>query len=113
MEILKLDSLQNVDYFKTNSSFTSSNDNRLMFISEKDKQMYYKDKIILIAQKQEYIKELELATTPLTIIKDFTPLAIEENPKGKYIIWFGFWFGVGGYIFFLVKKNKKIIENLI
>jgi hypothetical protein len=84
-----------------------------MFISEKDKQMYYKDKIILLNQKQEYIKELELATTPLTIIKDFTPLAIEENPKGKYILWFGFWFGVGGYLTIIILANRKMIKKFM
>jgi hypothetical protein len=113
IEVLKLDSLQNVEYFKTNSSFTSSNDNRLMFISEKDKQMYYKDKIILLYQKQEYIKELELATKPLTIIKDFTPLAIEENPKRKYIVGFGLWFGAVGYLLFLILRFKERINNYI
>lgn len=112
-EVQKLDSLQNVDYFKTDSRYSTSNDNRLMFLSEKDKQMYYKDKMSLISRKQSYSKELELATKPLTIIKDFTPLAIEENPKGKYIIMFGFWFGVGGYfLLFILKFKQKISEFL-
>jgi hypothetical protein len=84
-----------------------------MFISEKDKQMYYKDKIILLYQKQEYIKELELATKPLTIIKDFTPLAIEENPKRKYIVGFGLWFGAVGYLLFLILRFKERINNYI
>lgn len=112
-EISKLDSLQNVDYFKSDLKYSTSNDSRLMFLSEKDKQMYYKDKMALINKKQEYTKEFELATKPLTIIKDFTPLAIEENPKGKYIVWFGFWFGIIAYILLLTLTYGKKIKQFI
>lgn len=113
IEINKLDSLQNVDYFNNKSSLSASNDNRLMFLSEKDKQLYYRDKLNLIEKKQEYIKELELATAPITIIKDFTQLAVAENPKGEYIIKFGFWFGMIGYIILLVFKYRKNVLELI
>jgi hypothetical protein len=112
-EILKLDSLQNVDYFKSNSKLSSTNDNRLMFLSEKDKPMYYIDKISLINQKQRYSKELDLATTPITVIKDFTQLSKEENPIGKYIILFGFWFGVGGYLLILIMAYLNKIKEFI
>lgn len=111
IEIDKLDSLQNVDYFSSNKRLESSTDNRLMFLSEKDKKMYYHDKLSLINRKQAYIKELELATAPITIIKDFTQLTLEENPKGGYIIKFGFWLGVIGYLVLLLIQYKGILSN--
>jgi hypothetical protein len=106
-EITKLDSLQNIDYFKNNNQLRTSNDSRLMFLSEKDKQLYYKDKMKLILKKQEYLKELEMATDPITIIKDFTQLSREENPRSGYIIKFGFWFCFLGYIFLLLFRYSK------
>lgn len=109
LEIAKLDSLQNVDYFKSDQRLESGRDSRLMFLSEKDKQMYYKDKVTLTRQKQNYLKELEMATEPLTVIKDFTALTMEENPKSGYIIKFGFWFGVMGFVILLFVKYKEII----
>lgn len=108
-EITKLDSLQNVDYFKRDANLSANSENRLMFVSENDKQMYYRDKMSLTRQKQKYIKELEMATAPLTIIKDFTPLTMEENPRGGYIIKFSFWFGVVGYLFTLLLNFKSYL----
>jgi hypothetical protein len=110
-EINKLDSLQNVDYFKNNTKLTTgSGEGSLMFLSEKDKQMYYKDKMVLIKQKQNYLKELELATTPITVIKDFTQLTVEENPRGNYILWFGLGLGLLCYIILMiVKYYQKIL----
>jgi hypothetical protein len=112
-EIGKLDSLQNVDYFMNNNRLESSSDNKLMFLSEKDKRMYYHDKLSLIQRKQSYEKELDLATAPITIIKDFTHLAVEENPRGEYVIKFGFWFGVVGYLILLAFLYKKQITEII
>jgi len=112
-EISKLDSLQNVDYFKNNNRLGTSNDNNFMLLSEKEKPMYYKDKMYLTHQKQYYLKELKMATAPLTIIKDFTPLTMEENPKGSYIIKFGFWFGVIGYLVLLLFNKRKNLNQFI
>jgi len=113
IEINKLDSLQNVDYFKNQSRLEQSKDSKVMFLSEKDKQLFYRDKMYLTTRKQEYIKELEMATAPLTIIKDFTPLTMEENPRRQYIIKFGFWFGVIGYFAFLILNFKSLFLRLL
>lgn len=112
-EIIKLDSLQNVDYFKTENRLDTSNERGLLFLSEKDKRMYYTDKLRLIELKQAYRKELELATAPITIIKDFTHLAVEENPRNTYIFKFGFWFGVLGYLFLLIIKYRKKLSQIL
>jgi hypothetical protein len=112
-EILKLDSLQNVNYFKDNSILSTNNDKGLLFLSEKDKQMFYKDKLILVKQKQQYIKELELSTLPLTVIKDFAQIVTEETPKSNYILKFGFFFGLFGFVLMVVISNKKQIATFI
>ncbi len=112
-EIIKIDSLQNVEYFSTNNELAASNESRLMFLSEKDKRMYYHDKFRLVKDKQRYEKELELATAPITIIKDFTHLAVEENPKSGYIIKFGLWFGILGYTILLASKYHKKLTLLL
>ncbi len=113
LEIAKLDSLQNVDYFKSDLDLKSKQQSSLMFLSEKDKQMFYKDKITLIRQKQSYQKELEMATAPLTVIKDFAALTLEENPKSGYIIKFGFWFGLIGYVLLLLMFYKAHISAFL
>jgi hypothetical protein len=112
-EISKLDSLQNVDYFTNNNRLNASNDSRLMFLSEKDKQLYYRDKMTLMRQKQSYNRELETATEPITVIKDFTQLSMEENPKGDYIVKYGFWFVLIGYLILLVLSQRSYITELL
>ncbi len=113
-EIAKLDSLQNVDYFQNYSQkFSQSKNSQLMFLSEKDKQMYYKDKAYLVNQKQTLEKELQLADAPLTIIKGFAELTTEENTKGGYLIRFGFWFGVAGFFVLMILKYQNEIKRFI
>lgn len=112
-EIVKLDSLQNIDYFKTDNRLSASNDNRLMFLSEKDKQLYYQDKMNLVRQKQYYERELEIATEPITVVKDFTQLSMEENPRGSYILKFVLTFSIIGYLLLLMLNYKHKITGVI
>lgn len=108
-EIEKLDSLQNFDYFSTGEGELSrSKESQLMILAEKDKQLYYRDKLYLTNKKQEYEKELELATDAITVIKDFTELAFEENPKSSYIIEYGaILMGLGYFGLLLIKFYRK------
>ncbi len=113
-EIAKLDSLQNVDYFQNNSrEFSRSTNSQLMFLSEKEKQMYYKDKADLVRKNQDLKKELQLAYAPLTVIKGFAELTTEENTKSGYLIKFGFWFGLVGFILLLILKQRNQIKKFI
>ena len=109
-EITKLDSLQNTDYFKS-SEKAKVQSGQVMFLAEKEPTMYYRDKLGLMNRKQEYQKELELATDAFTVIKDFTSLAVAENPRGKYIIRYGAIFFIFGYFFLLIMKFRKEILN--
>jgi len=109
-EIKKLDSLQNTDYFQKNRQVPVQQ-SQLMFLAEKEPTMYYRDKMNLMNRKLEYTKELELATDAFTVIKDFTSLAFEENPRGKYLMRYSFMFAVFGYVFLLLFRFRKTIRK--
>jgi hypothetical protein len=107
-EISKLDSLQDVEYFEDRGRIPVK-ESQMMFLSEKEQHMYYKDKLALLLKKQEYGKELDLATDAFTVIKDFTNLAVAENPRGKYIIRYSLLFLIIGYIIILGYRFKAIL----
>ena len=113
-EIMKLDSLQNFEYYTSPADRrTAARDGQLVFMNEKETQLYYQDKVALLSRKMQYQKSLELATTPITIIKDFSALDIEDNPPGNYIINGCFYTGLAGYLLFIfLVYRKKIIGYL-
>ena len=111
-EITKLDSLQNTDYFKKGGGIPVQR-SEMVFLAEKEPTMYYRDKLSLMNRKQEYQKELELATDAFTVIKDFTSLAVAENPRNKYIIKYVLILTFLGYIFLLLISKRKEILSFI
>jgi len=111
-EILKLDSLQNTEYFSGRAR-TPVRESQLMFLAQQEPQMYYKDIMTLVRQKQHYKKELELATDAFTVIKDFTSLAVAENPRNRYIIIYGLITFIAGYFFLLFYIYSKQILVLM
>ena len=111
-EIAKLDSLQNTDYFIKNNEIPAQR-SEMMFLAEKEPTMYYRDKLSLMFKKQQYQKELELATDAFTVIKDFTSLAVAENPRGKYLIRYGFISVFLGFCLLLILYNRKRIISFI
>jgi hypothetical protein len=112
IEIQKLDSLQNSDYFKKNIDLPVK-ETQMLFLSEKERRLYHGDKLNLLRNRQIYQKELELATDAFTVIKDFTSLAAAENPKSKYILQYMFIMVGLGYIITFVFHFRKSIFNYI
>ena len=113
-EINKLDSLQNVDYFnESNSRPFIKHESQLTFLAEKDKRMYYHDKIALVSSKQRYEKELALATEPITIIKDFSELERAENTKSGYLFRYFILLVFLGYTAMLIWYFKDVITSFI
>ena len=112
-EISKLDSLQDFEYYKNIEDGRFNREGQIVFLNEKTTQLYYLDKVSLLNARIGYQKSLELASDPITIIKDFAALQMEENPVTKYIIIYGFFGGLFGYIIlmFLVYR-KKVINYL-
>lgn len=108
IEIIKLDSLQNQEYFNENNSQpVPVQSGGYILYTEKDKRLYYQNKLGLIKSKQTLQKEYELIQGPITIIKNMSELAKEANPRGIMIIKFGFWFGVIGYFSLLIFNYKN------
>ncbi|MBN2349901.1 MAG: hypothetical protein JXJ22_13735 [Bacteroidales bacterium] len=111
-EINKLDSLQDVEYFQK-SKQPLIKDNQINLVSEKETQLYYRDKLALISKKQEYEKELELSTEPITVIKNFTALAVAENPMMKYVVKYGIYMLSLGLLLIILFDYRKIILSTI
>jgi hypothetical protein len=113
-EIRKLDSLQNFEYFKLPIERQGQSRNgQVVFMNEKQTQLYYHDKIALLDQKLEYQKSLELSTSPVTIIKDFPAVEIVENSYLKYIVLSIFFFCLAGYVLLLIISYWKKIKDYL
>lgn len=106
-EIDKIDSLQNLEYYRIYQKPLTRSQSQITFMTEKQTQLYYRDKFELISNKQFYEQELQLGPEPITVIKDFTPLSVAENTKGKYIIRYSFVFTLLGLVSLIFIKNRK------
>ena len=82
-------------------------------MNEKQTQLYYQDKVTLLTRKLINQKSLELATDAITIIKDFTELQAEENPKSEYMIKFGAFSALFGYIILMILHFRKRIFSYL
>ena len=112
-EISKLDSLQDFEYYKSPQDGELNRDGQIVFLNENLTQLYYRDKTSLLSRRLSYQRALELATDPITIIKDFTVLQAEENPLINYLIRYGIYSGILGYFLMLfLAYRKKIVDYL-
>ena len=110
-ELLKLDSLQQYEYFK-NKLERDKTDGQMMIWNEKELKLLHPDLIQLFRQKQQYERELEIFPDVITVIKDFTPLAQVENPKSTYVIRWAIIFGIIGIVTkFIFDRRKNISKN--
>jgi hypothetical protein len=106
-EIDKLDSLQNYEYYKSLDESRTNKEGQIVFLNENPTQLYYKDKELLLARNLKYQKALELATDPITIIKDFSALQTEVNPVLLYLLKYGFYFAFLGYLYLMFYAYRK------
>jgi hypothetical protein len=112
-EINKLDSLQDFEYYKDLEEGRLDREGQIVFMNEKLTQLYYRDKSSLLDKSLEYQKALELATDPLTIIKNFAALQVEENPLSRYIGFGGFFMGLLGYFYLLYYAYRRSILDYL
>jgi len=112
-ELKKLDSLQNYEYYKGLDDGQINRESQIVFLNEKLTQLYYRDKESLLNKRLRYQQSLELATEPITIIKDFTSLQFEENPKMGYLIKYGVLTSIIGYILLLYIAYRRIINEYL
>ncbi|UCG28699.1 MAG: hypothetical protein JSV24_04900, partial [Bacteroidales bacterium] len=111
-ELLKLDSLQQYEYFK-NEPEREKTDGQMLIWNEKELKLLHPDLIQLFRLKQQYEKELEIFPDVITVIKDFTPLAQVENPKSSYIIRWAIVFVIIGIVAKFIFDQRKNINKII
>ncbi len=108
-EIVLLDSLQRVEYFKKNvQGYGSKSAEGLLILAPEQTQLYYKEKLLLLDEKQQCEKDLGLSETPITVIKDFGGVSVEENSQGRYIKLFSVIAFMLIYIVLLVTQQKVL-----
>lgn len=112
-EINTLDSLQGYEYYRSLEGRNSRSDGQIVVMNEKVTQLYYRDKVSLLNSKLEYEKALKLASDPITVIKNFSALQIEDNPASSYIIKYGVYSGILGYIFLIVMLFWRRIQSFL
>jgi len=113
-EIAKLDSLQNFEYFtESGNNRNSPRSGQFIILNEKVTQLYYHDKQSLLLKQNNYRRTMELATQPVTIIKDFPDLVVVENSVSKYIVIAAFVTLLVGYLLLLVLAYRKRIGELL
>ena len=110
-EIRKLDSLQDFEYYKSATEGKLEREGQIVFLNQKVTQLYYRDKISLLSSQLADARALELATEPITVIKDFTELTTEEHPLGRFVILYGFLAGLLAYFLLLILKYRKEIGD--
>jgi len=112
-EIEKLDSLQYIEYYRSFEDMDLTKDGQIVFMTEKETQLYYRDKMSLLNTKLAYEKAEKLSTEPITIIKDFSELLEEDNPLTYYIIKSNIYFLLAGYLVLLsIFYWRRIITYL-
>jgi len=112
-EINKLDSLQDIEYYRNTEEGIGNKEGQIVFMNEKETQLYYVDKVSLLNQKIRYERNLELATDPITIIKDFASLQIEDNTIMTYLLRYITIFCLIGFFVLLFIRFKNKILNYI
>lgn len=112
-EIAKLDSLQDVEYFRQKNSNSRSKSSNVLFLAETNQHMYYQDKLLLLEKKQNFMRELQLATTPITIIKYFSELTPKETNKLNYLSKYITHAILLGYFLLLFTSKKSVLYHFV
>ena len=111
-QIVKLDSLENFEYFQKDILPEVKN-GQIVFMNEQETKLFHNDIIRLYRQRQNYEKELAIYDDPITVIEDFTPLTRAANPFSKYALVFILIFGIAGTLFVFIREQWKNIKKLL
>jgi len=112
-EIQRLDSLQMLEYFEDREGGRIDAEGQIVFLAEKPRKLYHHEKITLLAQQINFEQTLELSTDPITILKNFTPLKIEENPLILYLVQYAFLMVLVMYVFLMYFIHRKKINSYL
>ena len=108
-EIQMIDSLQK---FRLRRDI-QPNTQLVLMTMEPEFKLFHEEKLDLLSRKQQLEKELEVSEEIITIIHDFTPLALEDNPKSIYLMICGSVMAVIGIFSALLWQYRKRIWRLI
>lgn len=111
-EIMKLDSLQKVQYFEV-PKMQKAGSSQMVFLNEKEVKLFHNDIISLLNQRLSYERDLSINPDPITVIQDFTQLSKAENPLMKFIKIWGTLFAVLGFITSLIWEYRLAILSII
>lgn len=111
-QIIKLDSLQKVQYFEV-PKLQKAGNNQMIFLNEKEARLYHGDIISLYNRQLGLEKELMLNPDPITVIQDFTPLAKADNPLIKFLRIGILFFAVLGFFLSIIWQFRTKIWMII
>ncbi len=113
-QILKLDSLEDYEYFQKQKDLNpQGRKGQIVVLNEQKVQLYHPYIISLQKQKMELEKELTIYPDPITVIEDFTPLTKEENPRAAYTEKYALVMGLMGIFLLLILESRKKIRNFL
>ena len=113
-QIVKLDSLEDYDYFQKQKDMKPTGENgQIVLLNEQQVRLYHGEIIGLHKQRLTLEKELIVYPDPITIIEDFTPLTKKANPKSKYIMIYGLIFGLLGILILGFLETREKIKRYI
>ena len=105
--IVELDSLQRIEYFQKTNIPELKMDPKLVF--KTDKQMFYHDKLNLLKQKEEIVKELTSKQDIVSVVSRFEPTKKPVNSFAKEFTINIIFALVGCLILSLYWENRKRI----
>lgn len=112
LEIKKLDSLQNIQYFEVPKTQRSSN-TQMVVLNEKDMKLYHSILLDLKKSNQGIERDLELYSEPITILQPFTELALEQEPLLKAVLPKAAFFAILGFIISLFWQYRRNIYDAV
>ncbi|MBE9467995.1 MAG: hypothetical protein IMY72_06695 [Bacteroidetes bacterium] len=111
IELQKLDSLESINYFKSNPYLKETGKNMIL-LNEKKIKLFHEDILSLYKDKQAYEKEITLYKNTVTVIHDFQPATQVENSitkKTKDFVIISFFIGLVCSIFIDQRKSLKVL----
>jgi hypothetical protein len=111
-ELQKLDSVESINYFKSNPYDRETGKNMIV-LNEKEIKLFHEDVLSLYENKQDYEKEITLYKNTVTVIQDFQAVTKVENSITKNIKNFVTIFFFIGLVFSIFIDQRKNLKALI
>jgi len=111
-EISMLDSLKKFEYFKDQDQLTPQS-GQILVMNEKETQLYHGQIISLYRERLDLEERLEIRTDPITIIQDFSALAVTENTLFTYLKKYGILGIVFGILIAFIYEKWPVVRRVV